>query len=779
MKQYILLLLGVVLTTIVNAQNTFVDSNGNTHYVVTSTIDPTNPFNPPTGTLRWAINQANSHTGLDYIDFNISNVPVPVEIIMNSYIYITDKIIIDGNTQPVFINNNEPKINISGQNIAANNYLFFLGLSASKSIIKNIEFHAMSSGTPLYVYKSNSNTFINNVFNCQCFVSVSGDSNVFYGNYFNSTRNQFNNPTFTNALNINPAILFTYVSITDLQGQRNIVGGILLSQKNYFYNLQSGVAINQLRMQNKISGNYYSKCLKNINLSPSSNNNKLPPVFTQATVYSGTATIAGTSVAGDTVEVYKSNAGGIDAVELLGYTKVNTNGTWSINATGLVVGDKIVAIATDVTNNTSEFTTAQTITVGSAPPCYKEYKLFATDSIHYAMSSAAGVPNIDLGKFCVGKNYMFVLGKKTITSTNNNTLNLNWDFGDGTTLNEVISVSSSQASPTIHNHKFTLPGTYNVIVTITGNSASPNCIPVSDTVTVTVLDCTPKPTCCSKPNVSVASLSTQNRIPQLIYSTVLGSGAGYGRDGDTIITYCQGERLLFTLDSCSNITAKWTFKDNDPQTADSVKTGYAITITAATIGAYNVSCSITGATCDTNKFSFTYKVRDCVPHNCTNCIGSFSPESGKYVLTAWTKQDGATPTTSNYTNPQIKIVLSNGSAIGLDSVLFVPSGEIIDGWQRVEGAFNIPTTAAYIKIELKSLIGDSYFDDIRIHPFDGSMKSYVYDPITLRLTAELDERNYATFYEYDEEGKLVRVKKETEKGIMTIKENKNSSPKRN
>ena len=52
------------------------------------------------------------------------------------------------------------------------------------------------------------------------------------------------------------------------------------------------------------------------------------------------------------------------------------------------------------------------------------------------------------------------------------------------------------------------------------------------------------------------------------------------------------------------------------------------------------------------------------------------------------------------------------------------------------------------------------------------MKSMVYDPQSLRLMAELDDRNYATFYEYDEEGTLVRVKKETEKGIYTIKESR-------
>ena len=54
------------------------------------------------------------------------------------------------------------------------------------------------------------------------------------------------------------------------------------------------------------------------------------------------------------------------------------------------------------------------------------------------------------------------------------------------------------------------------------------------------------------------------------------------------------------------------------------------------------------------------------------------------------------------------------------------------------------------------------------------MKSYVYDPVSLRLMAELDENNYAAFYEYDDDGTLIRVKKETEKGIMTIKETRSA-----
>ncbi|MNT78232.1 hypothetical protein D3C72_2174470 [compost metagenome] len=57
------------------------------------------------------------------------------------------------------------------------------------------------------------------------------------------------------------------------------------------------------------------------------------------------------------------------------------------------------------------------------------------------------------------------------------------------------------------------------------------------------------------------------------------------------------------------------------------------------------------------------------------------------------------------------------------------------------------------------------------------MKSFVYDPLTLRLFAQLDENNYATFYEYDAEGKLVRTKKETDKGILTLSESRMSAAK--
>ncbi|MEP6793778.1 MAG: hypothetical protein ABJB16_05585 [Saprospiraceae bacterium] len=168
--------------------------------------------------------------------------------------------------------------------------------------------------------------------------------------------------------------------------------------------------------------------------------------------------------------------------------------------------------------------------------------------------------------------------------------------------------------------------------------------------------------------------------------------------------------------------------------------------------------------------------------SCTNCIGSFAPEPGKYMLSAWVKEDINNPNILTYTNPQIYIdfpttSVSTSTPSSPSAGPFTAEGTIIDGWQRLEKQFTIPSSATYINLRLQCVTGDCFFDDIRIFPIDGSMKSYVYDPVNLRLVAELDERNYATLYEYDEEGKLIRVKKETEKGIMTIKENKNSAPK--
>lgn len=155
---------------------------------------------------------------------------------------------------------------------------------------------------------------------------------------------------------------------------------------------------------------------------------------------------------------------------------------------------------------------------------------------------------------------------------------------------------------------------------------------------------------------------------------------------------------------------------------------------------------------------------------CVDCVSSFSPMPGRYVVSAWVKESNAPQSTTNYTKPYLKVSFAGAA----NSFNLFPSGKIIDGWQKIDSIITIPTGASSINIGLKVTSGDAYFDDIRFFPIDGSMMSYVYDPVSLKLMAQLDERNYATLYEYDEEGKLIRVKKETEKGIMTIQENRDN-----
>lgn len=156
---------------------------------------------------------------------------------------------------------------------------------------------------------------------------------------------------------------------------------------------------------------------------------------------------------------------------------------------------------------------------------------------------------------------------------------------------------------------------------------------------------------------------------------------------------------------------------------------------------------------------------------CPGCLGGFRPTGGQYILSAWVKDEAAALGTVDYDKPHIEV--TSGVTV-TDCTI---SGEIIDGWQRIEKEVTVEEGES-VAIELVCNAGGScLFDDIRFFPKDASMVTYVYDPITLRLMAELDERNYAKIYEYDEQGKLVRVKKETEMGIMTIQENRENNSK--
>jgi hypothetical protein len=155
-------------------------------------------------------------------------------------------------------------------------------------------------------------------------------------------------------------------------------------------------------------------------------------------------------------------------------------------------------------------------------------------------------------------------------------------------------------------------------------------------------------------------------------------------------------------------------------------------------------------------------------------LPSFSPfQATKIVVGAWVKERNNNPdTVTTLRNTQMQISFTGGGS----TITLKPTGNIIEGWQRIEDTLTIPATATQMTISLMSTNSDVpvYFDDVRVHPYNSTMKSFVYNPINVRLMAELDENNYSSFYEYDDDGTLIRVKKETERGIKTVKETRSA-----
>lgn len=143
-----------------------------------------------------------------------------------------------------------------------------------------------------------------------------------------------------------------------------------------------------------------------------------------------------------------------------------------------------------------------------------------------------------------------------------------------------------------------------------------------------------------------------------------------------------------------------------------------------------------------------------------------------YYISMWVKP--ISPSTPNAGHFLLN-ALNGGNTITYTYQVFNVVTTSIDGWYKLEGKIDMPTTTS-LSIRIPR---DVYVDDIRFYPDNANMKSYAYNPTTLKLMAELDENNFATFYEYDQEGLLIRVKKETQKGILTVSENRRSTKKEN
>lgn len=144
-------------------------------------------------------------------------------------------------------------------------------------------------------------------------------------------------------------------------------------------------------------------------------------------------------------------------------------------------------------------------------------------------------------------------------------------------------------------------------------------------------------------------------------------------------------------------------------------------------------------------------------------------------ISLWVKRTGSAPVANN-----VQVYATGKTPAGapiseLFNAFTIKTGSV-DGWYKYEGRVTMSLLQAYSDIHIQAQSGYA-LDDIRIMPDGANMKSFVYDAFNSRLLAELDENNFATFYEYDQEGVLVRVKKESERGILTVNEHRKANAK--
>lgn len=162
------------------------------------------------------------------------------------------------------------------------------------------------------------------------------------------------------------------------------------------------------------------------------------------------------------------------------------------------------------------------------------------------------------------------------------------------------------------------------------------------------------------------------------------------------------------------------------------------------------------------------------------------PEEGKqYALQLWVSRDADTVPTfkSALLDPAAHVGISidfldvSNNLIS-SSNLMEPAGPLVEGWQKIEGGFWVPSGTKRIRMVYQSGQDENqtdlvtYFDDIRLQPYQSSMKTYVYDTGDWRLQAVLDDDNFATLYRYDEAGNLVVILKETYDGLRAIQESR-------
>jgi YD repeat-containing protein len=106
----------------------------------------------------------------------------------------------------------------------------------------------------------------------------------------------------------------------------------------------------------------------------------------------------------------------------------------------------------------------------------------------------------------------------------------------------------------------------------------------------------------------------------------------------------------------------------------------------------------------------------------------------------------------------------------------------VDNWNLVKidigsDYFAQKNIGDVVEVYIRSNSPNIVADDIKFQPKDAQASCFVYDE-ALRLIAQFDDQHFGTYYQYNEEGKLVRKVIETERGKKTIQETEYNIPKK-
>lgn len=109
----------------------------------------------------------------------------------------------------------------------------------------------------------------------------------------------------------------------------------------------------------------------------------------------------------------------------------------------------------------------------------------------------------------------------------------------------------------------------------------------------------------------------------------------------------------------------------------------------------------------------------------------------------------------------------NGTVLGETSIIAATTKKA-GNWYRLDMNVIIPASYAGQVVDFgcrNTMLAPNatvvYFDDFRVCPVAATMNSQVYDPRTNRLTYALDNENLFTRYQYNPDGRLYRVYRET------------------